>query len=157
MKHDDLSERLRQHGNFLYGIGTPPTPMVAADFLHAAARIDRLQAELDAAMAKPFNTTLNKKPLALALTLVKDALPLASDYSSSYGGQWSSPWCICLSRSGSANVQRLVLSPNEKEAQDRGELRLYPEWKMSGLDSLVVAWAYVTDAKALLEEKPDAP
>jgi hypothetical protein len=46
---DDLSERLRQHANWLYGIGTPPAPMTPADFLAAGARIDRLQAELDAA------------------------------------------------------------------------------------------------------------
>jgi hypothetical protein len=52
MKHDDLSERLQQHANWLYGIGTPPTPMVAADFLAAGARINRLQAELDIARAQ---------------------------------------------------------------------------------------------------------
>jgi hypothetical protein len=46
---DDLSERLRQHGNYLYGIGNAGTPMTAADFLAAGARIDRLQAELDIA------------------------------------------------------------------------------------------------------------
>jgi|SRR6478736_6956144 len=46
---DDLSERLRQHANWLYGIGTPPSPMTPADFLAAGARIDRLQAELDIA------------------------------------------------------------------------------------------------------------
>jgi hypothetical protein len=46
---DDLSKRLQQHANWLYGIGTPPSPMTPADFLAAGARIDRLQAELDIA------------------------------------------------------------------------------------------------------------
>ncbi len=52
MKHDDLSERLQQHANWLYGIGSPPAPMTPADFLAAGARIDRLQAELDTARAQ---------------------------------------------------------------------------------------------------------
>jgi len=56
MKHDDLSERLQQHGNWLYGIGTPAKPMTAPDFLAAGARIDRLQAEVDAlSNAKPLD------------------------------------------------------------------------------------------------------
>jgi len=46
---DDLSERLRQHANYMYGIGNAGVPLTAADILAAAARIDRLQAELDAA------------------------------------------------------------------------------------------------------------
>jgi hypothetical protein len=52
---DDLSKRLQQHANWLYGIGSPPSPMTPADFLAAGARIDRLQAEVDALS--------NRKPL----------------------------------------------------------------------------------------------
>lgn len=77
-------------------------------------------------------------------------LPSASEHSTSYGGEWSSGWCIVIKANGTAETSRFTVSESEKEALDRGE-RPYSNWHRPGWPPRYLAWAYcqdVTDALA---------
>ncbi|NKI68897.1 hypothetical protein GN109_05645 [Collimonas pratensis] len=84
--------------------------------------------------------------------LFSEDLPALKHYSSSYGGTWTSDWCITIDSCGRASVDRLTVGEDLKEAIDRGE-RKYVRWIPPNANSWenIVAWAYVSDMKAAIE------
>lgn len=84
-------------------------------------------------------------------------LPDTPHYSSSYGGQWSSDWCVGVTVDGRIQPTKLVLSASAKEALTNGEMPSsdwpFVNWKNHAAES-VVAWAYVADVRAALAAQP---
>lgn len=84
-------------------------------------------------------------------------LPATPHYSSSYGGQWSSDWCVGVTVDGRIKPTKLVLSASAKEALTNGEMPSsdwpFVNWKNQAAESFV-AWAYVADVRAALAAQP---
>lgn len=133
MDHDALAQRLREA---CASVRTKSYPL--------ADLIPLMQQAADALSVPADVGTAN-----IRFHLCESSLPEATDYSSSYGGQYNSSWCVVLRSNGDAEVRRLTLSDSEKKARDRGE-RHYSSWEKPGWGRRYVAWAYGGDvAKAL--------
>ena len=85
----------------------------------------------------------------LAFNLYASTLPQATEHSTSYGGQWSSPWCVVIGGNADVSCKRFTVSRSEKEMLDRGE-RPYSNWHKPGLPPEYIAWAYCSDVLAAL-------
>lgn len=85
----------------------------------------------------------------VAFNLYDATLPQATEHSTSYGGQWSSPWCVAITSSGHAHCEKFIVSESQKEMLDRGE-RPHSNWHNPGWEPKFVAWAYCKDVIAAL-------
>ena len=81
--------------------------------------------------------------------LYEAALPEASEHSTSYGGQWSSAWCVVITPSGNTRCEKFTVSELEKEMLDRGE-RPHNNWHKPGWPPRYLAWAYCKDVLTAL-------
>ena len=89
--------------------------------------------------------------VTVRFNLTDKALPDACDYSESYGGQWSSDWCVCLKDSGSVEVTRFTVLKMEKEALSRGSRAFVrSSWWQPGWGMKYVAWAYRAEIEAAI-------
>jgi len=82
--------------------------------------------------------------LPLNFRLYAKELPKELEYSSSYGGQYTSDWCVAITHRGTAETTRFTIGRPEKEMLDRGE-RPYSNWHKPGWGPKYVAWAYCKD------------
>jgi hypothetical protein len=88
--------------------------------------------------------------IALRFRLAAKEFPDPIHYSTSYGGQWESDWCVVFTADGSAGVTRLTLADSMKEFYCANPGRMYPPWRQGG--STVVAWAYLSESREAIAQ-----
>jgi len=102
---------------------------------------------------RPPAAPLTPPGLDIRFHLVADQMPELIEHSTSYGGRWSSKWCICLKPDGTAEVNRWTVTDEVKGALDQGRKPFAP-WTTSRTANPFftpyLAWAYVDDVAALL-------
>lgn len=91
--------------------------------------------------------------LALNFKLVKDEFPALTDHSDSYGGTWTSKWCVCVHQDGKASCERFSVTESEKDALDRGN-RKHVRWLQGNSrywGQEYLAWAYIDDVRQAID------
>lgn len=87
--------------------------------------------------------------------LYAEKLPDPKHYSSEYGGQWGSDWCVCLTDTGKCVYEKFNVGRSEKEALDEGR-RAHSNWDRPGWMPKYIAWAYAADVLAALRARLSA-
>src|SRR5690606_17194198 len=91
-----------------------------------------------------------KGGLSINFHLVEDGLPDAVHHSTSYGGQWTSDWCVVLETDGSIETARRTVSEIEKDEFGNRQNPHRP-WRGSDGTNRVVAWAYAAEVRAAID------
>lgn len=87
---------------------------------------------------------------ALCFRMAAQEFPDPKNYSTSYGGQWDSDWCVVFTADGSAGVTRLTVADSMKDFYCANPGRMYPPWRQGG--NAVVAWAYLSELRAAIAQ-----
>lgn len=122
------------------------------DELGAIADDYRCVAILAAALAA-------RQPVGLRLILCRDSYPPLVAHSSSYGGIWTSDWCLVVDLNGSACSARYQVSDFDKRSMDANggvpNAVQNDPWRVPGFGR-VVAWAKASDVVAHISRSADA-
>lgn len=100
------------------------------------------------AAAAPIQAQEDARELTIRFYSVKESLPDAKHYSSSYGGQWSSDYCVVIDVNGRVSTRRMVVSGSVKEEIEAGR-RPLSHW-FAAERQIVAAWAYCADINTAL-------
>lgn len=100
-----------------------------------------------------------RQPVGLSLTLCRDSYPPLVTHSSSYGGIWTSDWCLVVDLKGSACSAQYQVSDFDKRSMDANggvpnAVQNGP-WRVPGFGH-VVAWAKASDVVAHISRSTDA-
>ena len=89
--------------------------------------------------------------------------PDTNNYSPSYGGSWSSEWCVVIDADGNARNARYTIGPSAKEALAKGIKNVPSNWQEPGWGPRYVLWAYASEVVAaskgatLMQPSPSQP
>ncbi|WP_414490136.1 hypothetical protein [Stenotrophomonas maltophilia] len=99
------------------------------------------------------------QPVGLPLTLCRDSYPPLVAHSSSYGGVWTSDWCLVVDLNGSTCSARYQVSDFDKRSMDANggvpNAVQNDPWRVPGFGH-VVAWAKASDVVAHISRSTDA-
>lgn len=162
------AEQMRDYARA--ALSAQPSPGGQGDAVHCGKCKGRGYVEVDVDVddsgssignieACPHCALAARQPVGLRLILCRDSYPPLVAHSSSYGGIWTSDWCLVVDLNGSACSARYQVSDFDKRSMDANggvpNAVQNDPWRVPGFGR-VVAWAKASDVVAHISRSADA-